>query len=513
MSKLTHAKKRLRKLSEHRHFSKAVLFILLFAGVAIFTILNSFASTPTTSFELEDATLAAGAIKVTDPNASKGEAVSFGSASVGQSQFRTSAVLTQNSLDPFGNATAVAAGKALLNASTYTVAQPIMGFGVLSPSSSKGVYDWSGLDKRIGPNGVTSGTSEVVLNANAVPGWMRNTPDFGNDASGKLYLEYAPLPEHYGDFADLVAAAVQHYPNIKAVNVWSEMKGFFDSSKNRWNYEGYTIMYNQIWDKVKAVRPDVKIGGPYPALTTSSKSGRSYNSTVLKGAWGWADQRDMDVITYWLQNKTGGDFINLDMRNHHTYDDLAQSIPPLVGPFDENDKFIATVAWIRSLSNTTYPGATALPVWFSEWYSRWDTPDPTKSIAAQTNQGNEIQRAAVMTDGLIKMVKGGAARAFMWGPQGEPNTNGWMHPLGLFTNTKIAGGGIATPFYASQKALNDHFPAGTALYSTDNNNTSVTVLASSSKLLMVNKTAVTQIAKIDGKDLTLTGYQVLLADR
>lgn len=434
------------------------------------------------------------------------------------SQFRTGTILTQYSLDSYGNATAVASGKSLLKSSTYTVGQPIIGFGVNSPSSGPGTYDWTGLDKRIGSSGVTNGVNEVVLNANGVPGWMRNEPDFGTAPDGSLYIEHAPLPEHYGDFGDLVAATVQRYPNIKYVHVWSEMKGFFLSAQNRWDYASYTSMYNQVYNKVKAVRSDVKVGGPYPTITSSSKSGRSYNSTVLTGPWGWADKRDMDVVTYWLQHKAGADFIAIDMKNHHDYDDekITQTqpapIPELVDRFAQNDKFIATVNWIRSLNNSTYPGATSLPIWFAEWYSRWNTPDQTKTVAQQTNQGTEAQRAAVMADGLIKMVRSGAQRAFLWGPQGEAGTNGWMHPLGLFTNTRVSGGGQATPFYTVQKAIYDNFSAGTSIVDTTGSNGNVTMLASPSKLLLVNTTGSSQTTAVLGVNFTLGAYEVALKD-
>ncbi len=40
--------------------------------------------------------------------------------------------------------------------------------------------------------------------------------------------------------------------------VWNELKGFFDESKHRWNYEGYTAMYNKVYKALKAVNPKIK---------------------------------------------------------------------------------------------------------------------------------------------------------------------------------------------------------------------------------------------------------------
>lgn len=57
---------------------------------------------------------------------------------------------------------------------------------------------------------------------------------------------------------------------------------------------------------MKAVRPDVQIGGPYIVLN-SLDPGRN-DSSDISGQWGVADQRSLDVITYWLKNKVGADF-------------------------------------------------------------------------------------------------------------------------------------------------------------------------------------------------------------
>ncbi len=486
---------------------------------------------------------------------------SWGSVSSGTSIFKTGTVLTNTSLDPYGDSTAVSAGKTLLYNSTYTVSQPWMGFGVNSPSPTVcnadyssctpandvcgsssttppgSLYDWYCLDKRINNGGVVNtSTEEVVLNINAVPGWMRNEPDFHTvPDNGVNYIGHVPTPDHYDDLANMVAAAVQHNSNIKYITVWSEMRGFFNLSTNDWNTADYIAMYNKIWDKIKNPvsagginRPDIKIGGPYPSVTSSTKGGvlgdcrngspgRSYDSTetYAYGAWGWSDKRDLQVIKDWLRLKHGADFIIFDERNHHDYADESPTLyPECVDRFAQNDKFESTARWIRNLDNTTYPGATTLPIWMVEWYSRWNTPDDTIAIAQQTNQGTEAERAAVMTDGLMKIVKSGLyQRAFLWGPQGEANTNGWMHPLGLFTDTRVSGGGQQTPFYPAQKAINDYFSSGTPLYDVSNTNTAIGVLASNQKLLLVNRSASSQTTVVDGKSLSFTAYEIKLIDR
>ena len=62
---------------------------------------------------------------------------------------------------------------------------------------------------------------------------------------------------------------------------------------------------------MKAVRPDVQVGGPY-AVITSLDPGQADGSDALRGDWGVADQRSLDVVDYWLKNNVGADFIVLD---------------------------------------------------------------------------------------------------------------------------------------------------------------------------------------------------------
>ena len=116
-------------------------------------------------------------------------------------------------------------------------------------------------------------------------------------------LQVAPLPEHYGDFADLCAKVAERYPDVEAFQgsttyvhssmisrfrifrdfclrslmnreesilnssydpqVWNELKGFWNRDENRWAYENYTEMYNMVYLRVKEVNPVAKVGGKY----------------------------------------------------------------------------------------------------------------------------------------------------------------------------------------------------------------------------------------------------------
>ena len=72
--------------------------------------------------------------------------------------------------------------------------------------------------------------------------------------------------------------------------MWNELKGFYRSDLNRWDQEGYTALYNEVYRAVKAVGPDVKVGGPYVVLS-SLDDGRPDASDLLRGPWGAIDER------------------------------------------------------------------------------------------------------------------------------------------------------------------------------------------------------------------------------
>lgn len=401
------------------------------------------------------------------------------------SQFQTGSTLTQYSLDNWGNKTAVSAAKSLFNGSTKLGAQHLMGFGVLNPMPTPSRYDWSTLDARM--NQSLSGVNSTVLVACCAPDWMKGGAYGQTNWSS---IEVAPREQYYDAYANLVAQAVRRYPQIQYVLVWNEMKGMWNYQTNRWNHESYTRLYNKVWARVKATRSSVKIGGPYVVLSSYGRAS-PFKSNV-GGKWGYFDTRDLEAVKYWLRNKTGADFIAVDASNTNRDNSYA------VDRFAMTDKFAAASNWIRSLGSA-YSGSSSLPIWWAEWYAMSDRSSDSQS-----------KQAAIMTTGLIKTIKSGAATAMIWGPQGT--STGASYPLGLFTDTRINGGGKATVFYKTQKYINDHFSKGKRIVKDGNTNSSVEAIASDSKILVVNKTASQQTTKVLGKSITLAAYQVSLED-
>lgn len=391
---------------------------------------------------------------------------------------------TQYSLDSWGNATAIANGEALLAASTHYQNQFIMGWGARNPEPSPGHYDWTDLDSRIKLIRMTRGTAVITLCC--APDWMTGGQAGTTDwrALGK-----APTPNHYADFANLCKQVARRYPIVRYYQVWSELRGFYNRALNRWNYEGYTTMYNMVYDALKSVNPHIHVGGPYVVMVSwlNPRAGGwpATDPSLYNQPWGTMDRRSLDVISYWLAHKHGADFIAVDAVNDNR--DAAD-----LDRFGANEIFVATMAWIRRQPH----GGGTLPIWWSEWYS---LPSPHASVA---------HRVVIMAEGLMRMVESDASAVLIWQPQGD--ATGASFPVGLFTDTRVAGGGQQTVYYAVYQALHDDFGPGTQLYKATASPPAVDVLASATKILLVNELPTPLTVDLNGTTRMLGGYEVCL---
>ncbi len=320
---------------------------------------------------------------------------------------------TENSLDDDEPSDARKRGEAILS-DDGAVWQNVhlMGFGTLNPEPSPGDYDWSSLDTRMQLVKDTGG--RTVLTLCCSPDWMKGGQDGQTDWSK---IEVAPQTDHYDDFAALAAAAVKRYPQVERVVVWNELKGFYNDDQNRWDYESYTQLYNKVYQAVKGARSDVQVGGPYAVL--SSLDPGSENSSDLKGPWGVADQRALDIVTYWLANNAGADFLTLDASTSTRSDTLPSSIK--VGA----QKYADLAAWIHK--------RTDLPIWWSEFY-----PDVPKG--ADAGPSSRASAAADLAS-VAAMAQSGASGALLWGPQGDSD----LKFASLWTDSTDSDGGQPTP--------------------------------------------------------------------
>ncbi len=129
------------------------------------------------------------------------------------------------------------------------------------------------------------------------------------------------------------------------------------------------------------------------------------------------------------------------------------------------------------------------PVWISEFYGgRSKNPQFTAANHASC---------------YYHALRRGARLALLWDGVG----------LGqLFTRTETADGGQPTPHYFVVQAFNQHFGPGTQLYKTKSSSDDIEVLASRTRILLINKRPDPVRVRPEGKELLLQGYEVGVLD-
>ncbi|MFF4188390.1 xylan 1,4-beta-xylosidase [Streptomyces sp. NPDC001691] len=386
---------------------------------------------------------------------------------------------TQYSADT-GDDDAVARARDLLSAQGLPQAQAIMGWGAGNPEPSPGTYDFSDLDRRVRYIRSTGATPVITLCC--APDWMKGGRSGASRTDWSVQaLESAPLPTHYKDFAALAAKVAQRYPDVRHFIVWNELKGFYDDTAQRWNYEGYTQLYNQVYDALKKADQRNLVGGPYLVMDSFGPQDQSYAS-ALKGPWGSVDQRVLDAFTYWNKHKKGADFAVVDGAG------FTRTNQMLPDAFGATDKLTAVSEWVRKQSG--------LPVWWAEYYV-----EPDKS------GWSEQRRVATQAVAMMALARGGVSTAFYWSPEERSGPC----PGCLWTPTQQGDGGKELPMYALISRFARAFPPGTRFATVavaDDDVPNVRVLASGKDVLVVNTLSRSIDAKVDGKSFPMAAYEV-----
>ena len=363
--------------------------------------------------------------------------------------------------------------------------QHLMGWGADNPEPVKGRYDFDAMDSRIDFIRKTGGTPVVTLCC--APDWMKGGKSGADNTNwSQAALETAPDPDHFQDFANLAATVAKRYPDVRHFIVWNEFKGFWNNARGRWDYEGYTKLYNLVYKALKKVDKNILVGGPYLVMDSVDPRQKENASTTLKGTWGAMDQRVLDAFAYWNRNKAGADFVVADGSSYTKDDDL------LPDEFAATDKFTAVSRWIREQTH-------GLPLWWAEYYVEpADGNDDRKGWS-------EARRVAVQAAGMMALAKGGATSAFYWNPEEERGTE----CAGcLWTPTETAGGGEKLPMYDLLSRFGKEFRPGTEYQKVSVDKPDVRVLATDQVILVVNTLDRQTTAKIDGEKAELQAYQV-----
>ncbi|MEW2356191.1 xylan 1,4-beta-xylosidase [Spirillospora sp. NPDC029432] len=378
---------------------------------------------------------------------------------------------TQNSVDvERGPARALAD----LSGNPVPQVTPIMGWGVDNPQPRPGEYDWASLDRRMATIERTGGTPVITLCC--APDWMKGGPAGRTDWSK---LERAVEPEHFDAFAAMAAEVAKRYPKVKYYTVWNEFKGFWNPRANRWDHQGYTDLYNRVYDALKKVDGDIRVGGPYMVMNSNAPNWRHGPPAELKGSWGSMDQRNLDAIKYWSKHKKGADFIVVDGHSQPVQREIK------LNDFQALTKFSDVTRWLRALEPD-------LPVWWAEWY-----------VEPVPSDWTDERRGAVHTAAMMEFVRGGAASAFYWSPQTTTATD---CPGCLWSGPRAGGG--ATPTLAMLQNFDRWFPPGTELADVKASDPAVRVLAQARQMVVVNGSARPVRPRIDGKPLELGPYEV-----
>jgi glycosyl hydrolase family 39 (putative alpha-L-iduronidase) len=356
--------------------------------------------------------------------------------------------------------------------------QHIMGWGADNPQPAPDRYDFTALDRRISYIRRTGGIPVITLCC--APDWMKGGSPGETDW---FKLEVAPEPRFFDDFARLAATIARRYPDVRHYAVWNELKGFYDEERDRWRHEDYTELYNRVYDALKAVDPQIKVGGPYVPMYSHVRG----RGSPVRGPWGSVDQIALDAVDYWLTHKNGADFLTVDgptaSDDLDVYPDEASAL----------SKFVAINRWLRS--------RTDLPLWWHEYY-----------VEPLTDPWGEAKRAAMNAASLIDQARTGVSAVLYWNRM--PKDGNRICEGCLWVTTSVRDGGKPGRMLGVLQSFARFFPAGTPLL--DIRSTTpwrVRVLAQPRKVLAVNVSGGKVATRVGGFRLTLRPYEIRWLDR
>lgn len=347
--------------------------------------------------------------------------------------------------------------------------QHIMGWGAGNPEPAPGKNDFRDLDRRL--KLMATSKSIPVLTLCCAPDWMKGGSEGRTDWSR---IEVAPKREYFDDYAELAATVAKRYKTVKHFMVWNEFKGFWNNTRNDWNAEAYTELYNKVYDALKAVDKDIQVGGPYIPVDSIADG----EPSEISGEWGSVDRRVIDAIRYWLRNKKGADFIIVDGSSATNDKGLVPD------EFRALGKFSAVTTWLRRESGN-------LPVWWAEWY-----------VETEGLGWSEQHRTAVQVAAMMEFANSGATSVLYWSPQRK---NPREECPGCLWRP---GEGSELPMAGVISGFAKWFPAHITLTPVESSDERVRVLAQPRQMVMVNTADTEVTAIVDGREFTLKPYEI-----
>lgn len=427
-------------------------------------------------------------------------------ASFDTSQFHFGVTYEQNNINTWENPASVAQAEGHLAALSaadpeFRQNQHVMGFGSGEVQAADGSYTWTEWNRRVGRPGNVEGLMErtggvKVMTAALSPEHMRVAvapADYPLDRvsaySPSSWYEHKVDPAKLDDYAAHIVTMLTRYSDVEYVQVWNELKGYYNATLNRWDYEEYTAFYNAVYDAVKAFNPAIQVGGPYPVVEYGT-SGLSHPST-LTGPMGTVDKRTLDVIEYWLANANGFDFIAVDGHSWARWPAYGYAL----NQFDDAVYFEVINEWIKDRA----PG---VPIWWSEWYT---LKDPYNTSTGTPKQNSLQHQAAVVMNGVFALARSGTETALLW----EPEANGFTAPGRHALWSSHASGRVKTPLYDAILAFVQAFPAGSPMHEVTLSDPSMmSAYASDTHVMVINRTTGTIDFTAGGADRSLGAYEI-----
>ncbi len=361
-----------------------------------------------------------------------------------------------------GNPEAVQRAKALLASGLKLINQHITIFGAEDPEPRPGVYDWRSLDKRMAL--IRSMHGVPVITLCCAPGWMNTIGQTEPRRTGPYSWAVGRVTSsHIKDYAELCKKVALRYPDVKYFQVWNEFKGYYDKALGNYDYVKYTNFYNAVYEAVKSVRPDAKLGGPY----------FPFDKRIRKKNW--------QAIDYWLKHKRGAQFV--------CFDGWIDGYPPTSSTKVEAYKMTLTDYFGKIAEQ--FRARTNLPIWISEFYGGWSS--------------NPQFTAANNASCYLHALLSGVYVALLWGPANQR----WNY---LFTSTSTPDGGKPSPHYQVVRIFNRNFGPGTKLYRATSSSPDIEVLASRTRTMLINKRDAVVEVRLDGHSLMLAPYEVRMVN-